>query len=112
VDGRAAIVLPDGVLTNSSLQYVRDFVLERFQLQAVVSLPQTAFTHYNAGVKSSLVFLRKRRPNEVAKDDEPIFMAAPEKIGYDATGRKCENQLPQVLAQYLVFQKDPKPFFV
>lgn len=26
---------------------------------AVVSLPQFAFTHYGAGVKSSLVFLRK-----------------------------------------------------
>ncbi len=112
VDGRAAIVLPDGVLTNSSLQYVRDFLLERFQLQAVVSLPQTAFTHYNAGVKSSIVFLRKRKQNEVGNDDEPIFMAAPEKIGYDATGRKCENQLPEVLTQYRAFQKDPKPFFV
>ena len=28
-DGRMAIVLPDGVLTNSSLQYVRDFLMEK-----------------------------------------------------------------------------------
>ena len=58
--GRAAIVLPDGILSNSSLQYVRDFLLEKFQLLAVVSLPQTAFQHYGAGVKASLVFVRKR----------------------------------------------------
>lgn len=110
--GRAAIVLPDGILTNSSLQYVRDFILERFQLLAVVSLPQTAFTHYGAGVKSSIVFLRKRAENEKPDDDEAIFMAAPENIGYDATGRKAENQLPEVVEKYCQFEKNPKPFFV
>ena len=29
--GEMAIVLPDGILTNSSLQYVRDFILENFK---------------------------------------------------------------------------------
>jgi type I restriction enzyme M protein len=110
--GRAAIVLPDGILTNSSLQYVRNFLLERFQLLAVVSLPQTAFTHFGAGVKASLVFLRKRAANEKPREDEAIFMAAPEMIGHDATGRECENQLPEVVRQYQEFQQNPKPFFV
>jgi type I restriction enzyme M protein len=110
--GHAAVVLPDGILTNSSLQYVRDFLLERFRLLAVVSLPQTAFSHFGAGVKASLVFLRRRAENEKPKDDEAIFMAAPEKIGYDATGRKCENQLPEVAEQYRVFEKDAQHFFV
>lgn len=110
--GRAAVVLPDGILTNSSLQYVRDFILEKFQLLAVVSLPQTAFAHFGAGVKSSIVFLRKRGKNEIANEDEAIFMSAPEKIGYDATGRECENQLDEVVEQYQSFLKDPTPFFV
>ena len=57
--GKIGIVLPDGILTNSSLQYVRNFIMEKCQILAVVSLPQFAFTHYGAGVKSSLVFLRK-----------------------------------------------------
>ena len=89
-----------------------DFLLERFQLLAVVSLPQTAFQVYGAGVKASLVFLRRRAKDETPRDDEPIFMAAPEQIGYDATGRKCENQLPEVAEQYREFKNDPKPFFV
>lgn len=111
-EGRAAVVLPDGILTNSSLQYVRDWLLENFQLLAVVSLPQTAFAHFGAGVKASVVFLRKRAEDETPDDDEAIFMAAPEKIGYDATGRKCDNQLPEVVAQFRKFEKNPKPFFV
>ncbi len=86
--GRAAIVLPDGILSNSSLQGVRDWLLEHFQLLAVVSLPSFAFAHYDAGVKASLVFLRRLREGERVPDVTPIFMAIAENIGYDATGRK------------------------
>ena len=86
--GRAAILLPDGILTNSSLQGVRNWLLQRFQLLAVVSLPQEAFQHAGAGVKASVVFVRKRAEDEQPDDDEAIFMAAPPNIGYDATGRK------------------------
>ncbi|MCB1584502.1 MAG: restriction endonuclease subunit M [Xanthomonadales bacterium] len=57
--GYMAIVLPDGVLTNSSLQYVRDNIEDWFRIIAVVSMPQTAFSHTGAGVKSSVLFLRK-----------------------------------------------------
>lgn len=57
--GKLAIILPDGILTNSSLQYVRDYIEGHFQILAVVSLPQTAFSHYGAGVKPSILFLRK-----------------------------------------------------
>lgn len=52
-------MLPDGVLTNSSLQYVRDQIEDWYRIIAVVSLPQTAFTATGAGVKSSVLFLRK-----------------------------------------------------
>ncbi len=85
--GQAAVVLPDGLLTNASLQGVRDWLLERFKVLAVVSLPQFAFAHFGAGVKSSVVFLEKRFPNVPASDDEAIFMAMAENIGYDAPGR-------------------------
>jgi type I restriction enzyme M protein len=86
--GRVAIILPDGILTNSSLQGVREWLLAHFQFLAVVSLPQFAFSHYDAGVKASLVFMRRLAENETVPDDEPIFMALAQNIGYDATGRK------------------------
>ena len=89
--GRAAVVLPDGILTNSSLQGVRNWLLAHFQLLAVVSLPQFAFQHYDAGVKASIVFLRRLNPGETVPDDAAIFMALTENIGYDATGRKTFN---------------------
>ena len=102
--GRAAVALPDGVLTNSSLQSVRDWLLSKFQLLAVVSLPQFAFSHYDAGVKASIVFLRRLAKDETARPDAPVFMALAENIGYDATGRKTfetsvESETPQSDAQ-------------
>lgn len=59
VEGFLAIVIPDGVLTNSTLQYVRDWIAEHFRIIAIISMPQTAFTATGAGVKSSVMFLRK-----------------------------------------------------
>lgn len=57
--GILAMVIPDGILTNSSSQTVRDWIEEHYRIIAVISLPQTAFTATGAGVKSSVIFLRK-----------------------------------------------------
>ncbi len=57
--GMLAIVLPDGILTNSSMQYVRTQLEDWFRIVAVVSMPQTAFAANGAGVKSSVIFLKK-----------------------------------------------------
>ncbi|PJE81037.1 type I restriction endonuclease subunit M [Candidatus Pacearchaeota archaeon CG10_big_fil_rev_8_21_14_0_10_32_42] len=109
-NGKMAIVLPDGILTNSSLQYVRDLLMEKSQILAVVSLPQFAFTHFGAGVKSSLVFVRKKKENEKT-GNYPIFMAIAEHIGYDATGRKDTiNDLEKIYQEYKKFEKSPKGY--
>lgn len=109
-DGKMAIVLPDGVLTNSSLQYVRDFIMAKAQILAIVSLPQFTFTHFGAGVKSSLVFLRKKKEFEEA-GNYPIFMAIADHIGYDATGRKDElNDLERIVEEFRKFQENPKGY--
>ena len=57
--GYLAMVVPDGILTNSSLQYVREGIEEKYRIVAVVSMPQTAFSATGAGVKSSVLFLKK-----------------------------------------------------
>ncbi|HPX31373.1 MAG TPA: restriction endonuclease subunit M [Smithella sp.] len=108
--GRIAIVLPDGILTNSSLQYVRDFIMSKCQILAVVSLPQFTFTHFGAGVKSSLVFLRRKGEKEKA-DSYPIFMAIAEHIGYNATGRVDPiNELDNIYEEYQKFLKTPSNY--
>jgi len=108
--GKIAIVLPDGILTNSSLQYVRDFTMERCQTLAIVSLPPFAFSHFGAGVKSSLVFLRRKGEKEKL-GNYPIFMSIAEHIGYDATGRADPiNDLDKIYEEYKNFLKTPKNY--
>lgn len=65
--GYLAVVIPDGILTNSSLQYVRDNIEEMYRIVAVVSMPQTAFTATGAGVKSSVLYLRKHKSKQTEK---------------------------------------------
>lgn len=65
--GFLAIVIPDGILTNSSMQYVRDELEANFRIVAVVSMPQTAFAATGAAVKSSVLFLRKHSAQQTQK---------------------------------------------
>ena len=57
--GYLAIVVPDSILSNGSLGYVREGIEDMFRIVAVVSMPQTAFAATGAGVKSSVLILRK-----------------------------------------------------
>ena len=86
--GRAAVVVPDSILTNPTNQGVREWIYDHFQVLAVISLPQFAFNHYDAGVKASIIFLRSLAEREAVPDNQAIFMALTNNIGYDAAGRK------------------------
>jgi type I restriction enzyme M protein len=57
--GRMAIVLPEGVLNNSNLQNVRDFVEQHAKILLIVSIPQDVFVASGATVKPSLLFFKK-----------------------------------------------------
>jgi type I restriction enzyme M protein len=97
--GKLGIVLPDGVLANSSTQDVRDWITRWAKLKAVVSLPQETFSPYGAGVKSSVLFLERRtipiapeEQLEIGQEVEEsteylVYMARIDNIGYDGTGR-------------------------
>ncbi|SMG12963.1 N-6 DNA methylase [Sphingobacterium psychroaquaticum] len=90
--GKIAIVVPEGIMTNSSLQYVRDYILEHCELLASVSLPESAFSHFGAGIKSSLLFLRRKKDKEKL-GDYTVFMAVAKQVGISSTGREEENEL-------------------
>lgn len=98
--GKLGIVLPDSILTNSSLQYVRDFIVERGKILAIVSLPHHAFVPSGAGVKSSLLFLEKtRKKNENYK----VFNSVAKHIGYDAKGDEDIDDLINILDDWKAF---------
>ena len=90
--GRIALVLPEGLITNRSLQYARDYIAQNCQILASISLPESAFSHFGAGIKSSILFLRRKNDGETLGNYD-IFMAVAKFVGISSTGREEENDL-------------------
>ena len=98
--GRLLIILPDGVLCNSSDRYVREYIMgvkdektNQFYggkaiVKAVISLPADAFKLSGTGAKTSILYLQKRKARLDDSDrfqDEPqtdVFMAVADTLGY------------------------------
>lgn len=59
--------------------------MEHMIIKAIISLPVVTFKPYGANVKTSIVFLQKKKyPNEEQKD---VIMAEVKNIGYTVTGK-------------------------
>ena len=64
--GRAAIVLPQGKFNNSSLAFIREFILHKARLLAVVGLHGHTFKPHT-GTKTSVLVIHKYDEDELAK---------------------------------------------
>ena len=64
--GRAAIVLPQGKFNNSSLAFIREWILKRARLLAVVGLHGNTFKPHT-GTKTSVLVVRKYTKDELAE---------------------------------------------
>lgn len=104
--GFLAIVIPDGVLTNSTMQYVRDNIEQWFRIVAVISMPQIAFSATGAGVKSSVLFLRKWSAEKTARIDskkKSIQKRLREHENYKETVEKIESDKKDVIKNHTGF---------
>ena len=63
--GRAAIVLPQGKFNNSSLAFIREWILKKARLLAVVGLHPNTFKPHT-GTKTSVLFIQKYTPDQLA----------------------------------------------
>lgn len=63
--GRMGIVLPEGVLNNTNLQKIRDFVESKAKILLITSIPQDVFIASGATVKPSLLFFKKFTDEEL-----------------------------------------------
>jgi len=84
--GRIAIVLPQGVLNNTNMEYIREWLFSKARILAVVGLHGNTFKPHT-GAKTSVLFLQKwgGEAGEPLKD-YPIFMAVSKKAGKDNSG--------------------------
>ena len=74
--GWIAIIIPDGILTNSNSHYVREFISRKAKVEAIISLPRDAFKNVGTSAKTSILFLRKYKDQEEKQEDYPVFLAS------------------------------------
>lgn len=74
-DGRAAVIIPEGVLFGSSnaQKQTREIILKDNRLEAVISLPEGAFKPYTAVKTSILVFTKVEEKSEVWNTERVWF---------------------------------------
>ncbi|MDC0252821.1 N-6 DNA methylase [Chloroflexi bacterium] len=82
--GRMAIVLPNGIFENSSLEYVREFIFQKANIFSVIKLPQETFVPSGTGIKTSILFLQKKSNDNKKNMTKKIFFREVNKLGYKA----------------------------
>jgi len=99
--GRLAIVLPDSILSNPGLAFIRRWILKRTRLLASVDLPQVTFEPYT-GTQTSVLLLQKKKPQEIQWEEETstrldheVFMTTPQAVGHDRRGQPHYLRTPE-----------------
>ena len=97
--GRAAIVLPQGKLNNSSLAFIREWILKKARLLAVVGLHPNTFKPHT-GTKTSVLFFQKYTAEALAKIEkvkQAVANACPD----------CEQQIKDLIAGHRYLEDVP-----
>jgi type I restriction enzyme M protein len=81
-DGKLAIVLPDGILSNPKDRYITDYIMKNAEILALIDLPLDTFLPYTPTKTHLLVLQKKKNPKQ-----EKIFMAIAYSCGHDKRGK-------------------------
>ncbi|SRR5579884_389554 len=96
--GRCAVIVPDGVLFGNSNAHkkIREMLLERCRLDAVVSMPSGVFKPY-AGVSTAVLFFTKGEPTK------EVWFYDMEADGYSLDDKRVEieqNDIPDIIEKF------------
>jgi type I restriction enzyme M protein len=113
-EGRAAVVVPEGVLFNSNRVYkkTREILLKDCDLEAVISMPSGVFNPYTA-VKTSILLFTKKQFNSKTFHTKKVWFYGMESDGYtlDNSRKKIKGDfpLPVVVNEYDTRNKRNNP---
>lgn len=107
--GRLAIVLPQGLLANSSASYLRQWLLSKCRVLGVIGLHPYSFLPHTS-VKTAVLFLSKPALGDsLPLKDYPIFFGVSKSPGKDTSGRRTGTNdydaLAQAFTNFLASQK-------
>ncbi|MDR1877755.1 MAG: N-6 DNA methylase [Flavobacteriaceae bacterium] len=105
--GRMAMVLPSGILGNEREEYLRQYILDKGHLFAIVELPFETFSP-NVNINTNVLFIQKGKT-----DQKDIFISINEFCGHDKKGRQTEkDDIPSVAQIYQSRKVNDTNFFI
>lgn len=108
--GRAAVIVPDGVLFGSSNAHVevRKILVDQCQLQGIVSMPSGVFKPY-AGVSTAVLLFTKT--GEPMKGKVWFYDMQADGFSLDDKRQKiADNNIPGIIKEWKKWIKDPKKY--
>jgi type I restriction enzyme M protein len=98
--GRAAVIVPDGVLFGSSKAHksIRQEIVENHKLEAIISMPSGVFKPY-AGVSTAIIIFTKTG----AGGTDSVWFYDMKADGYSLDDKRSpivENDIPDILARF------------
>lgn len=98
--GRAAVIVPDGVLFGSSNAHkkIREEIVEKNQLEAVISMPSGVFKPY-AGVSTAILIFRKTG----GSGTEKVWFFDMKADGFSLDDKRQpvkENDIPEIIKRF------------
>lgn len=105
--GKMAMVLPSGILGNEQEEYLRQYILSKGNLFAIVELPFETFSP-NVTIKTNVLFIQKGASNK-----KKVFISINEFCGHDKKGRRTgKDDIPNVAPLYKTEKTDKNNFFI
>ncbi|MEX1003098.1 MAG: N-6 DNA methylase [Crocinitomicaceae bacterium] len=102
--GKLLTVIDESVLNAEKESDYRKFILDKFIIKAVISLPRNSFINADTNTKTSILYLRKK--STPSEKQPPIFMAISQNVGHSDSGKpepeKCD--LLAILDEFKKFE--------
>ena len=110
--GTANVVLPDGIFSNYANSKLKEYILNNFFIETIISLPVGAF--FTTPKKTYILTVRKatdKEKEENIKQDYPVFTYIATSIGESLDVYRFdidENDLKEAVAKYNFYRKEDK----
>lgn len=110
--GVANIVLPDGIFSNYANEKMKEYILNRFFIENIISLPVGAF--FNTPKKTYILTIKKKTEEELENNivqNYPVFAYIANSIGETLDGYRFDiedNDLKEAVTKYNFFRKNNK----
>jgi type I restriction enzyme M protein len=99
--GMVGIIVMDGILSNASMKYVRQYVLKHAWVRGLISLAPETFEAYGGRSDTTILLLEKKLAPDDDSTQSDVFMAICKNSGYAGNGAEVAgNELPGILTAY------------